>query len=132
MTWITQEDARVRHRTGTELRAAAVTRASRELRFEARQEGGDVDGPRIKNQGRRSDAGEPQLVQRTCESLRKSGQRRDRREVRELARADRLEDRARGNRFGAGVGAAGPTRAFNPAGRRLRGQLGPAEPGEAE
>ena len=107
-------------------------RGRRELRFEARQEGGDVDGPRIKNQGRRSDAGEPQLVQRTCESLRKSGQRRDRREVRELARADRLEDRARGNRFGAGVGAAGPARAFNPGGRRLRRQLGQAESGEAE
>ena len=71
-------------------------------------------------------------MQRTCESLRKSGQRRDRREVRELARADRLEDRARGNRFGAGVGAAGPARAFNPGGRRLRGQLGQAESGEAE
>ena len=68
-------------------------RGRRELRFEAGQEGGDVceslvlgswslvrpwsfvhrvDGPRTENQGRRTDAGEPQLVQRTCESLRKS------------------------------------------------------------
>ena len=95
-----------RHGCGRQLKQgrAIVHRRVAELRFDARKQMTDVGRRGIAaGQLRGVDAGEPQLVDRARQRLRKPRHRRDWREIRQLAGGDRVEHRSRGHGFRTGM-----------------------------
>ena len=104
-----------------------------ELLFDARQQLPDVgSGGVVSSQLRGRDAGQPQFVDGARQRLREAGHRRDRREVRQLAGGDRVEDRTRGHGFRARVRRWSAPALASACTRRPRRQLGQAEARQAK
>ncbi len=108
-----------------EQRRAVVDRRAIELLLDARQQAADV-GARLAR-GRKPigrDAREAQLVKRSCQRFRKPRHRGDWREVRQLARGDRVEHGACGDGFNAGLRAGRVALARQPCRGRSGRELG--------